>query len=267
MYEGESINRSQMDIECKTCDIQTWKKKHLFLDIFCIHIDTLVPSLYQCIETCSLQVFWLLSQPLLHLLRPHLRLSNSHERISWPSFELLYWKNTSHLNRKHFFMIIFCIESFCPQKRTTECCSLVVHPLSRVVILLLKPASEHGHAHLLPRLSWSCYLVIHIENLLYPLQLFHFHLLPISWLHSEHTRHQLHVWDIDFLCTSFCWCSYFHSRPCLKKEINLDQVYHLELTVTEVAGHMAAKSAQVYRIWGCHSSGYEEFCLLRYNTL
>jgi hypothetical protein len=27
-----------------------------------------------------------------------------------------------------------------------------------------------------------CYLVIHIENLLYPLQMFHFHLWPIYWL-------------------------------------------------------------------------------------
>jgi hypothetical protein len=26
-YEGESVNRSQMDIKCKTCDIQTREKK------------------------------------------------------------------------------------------------------------------------------------------------------------------------------------------------------------------------------------------------
>jgi hypothetical protein len=32
MYKGESVNRSQMNIKCKTCDIGTWKK-HLFPDI------------------------------------------------------------------------------------------------------------------------------------------------------------------------------------------------------------------------------------------
>jgi hypothetical protein len=30
MYEGESVNRSQLDMKCITCDIQTWQK-HLFL--------------------------------------------------------------------------------------------------------------------------------------------------------------------------------------------------------------------------------------------
>jgi hypothetical protein len=55
-----------MDIKCKTCDIQTWKK-HLFLNMSSIHTDTLVPSLYQCVETRSTEVFWLLSQPLPHL--------------------------------------------------------------------------------------------------------------------------------------------------------------------------------------------------------
>jgi hypothetical protein len=25
-YKGESVNRSQMDRKCKTCDVQTWKK-------------------------------------------------------------------------------------------------------------------------------------------------------------------------------------------------------------------------------------------------
>jgi hypothetical protein len=39
--------------------------KKLFLDIS-TNIDRLVPSLYQCIETRSIEVFWLLSQPLPH---------------------------------------------------------------------------------------------------------------------------------------------------------------------------------------------------------
>jgi hypothetical protein len=39
--EGESVNRSQMDVKCKACDIWTWKKR-LFLDTSSANIDTLV---------------------------------------------------------------------------------------------------------------------------------------------------------------------------------------------------------------------------------
>jgi hypothetical protein len=41
------------------------EKKRLFHDISSTNIDTLAPSLYQCVETRSIEVFWLLSQPLL----------------------------------------------------------------------------------------------------------------------------------------------------------------------------------------------------------
>jgi hypothetical protein len=54
-----------MDIKSKICHICTWKK-HLFLNISS-NTNTLVPSLYQCVETCSIEVFPLLSQPLPHL--------------------------------------------------------------------------------------------------------------------------------------------------------------------------------------------------------
>jgi hypothetical protein len=36
-------------------------QKHLFLDISSINIDELVPSLYQCFKTHTIEVFWLLS--------------------------------------------------------------------------------------------------------------------------------------------------------------------------------------------------------------
>jgi hypothetical protein len=38
--------------------------KHLCLNITSNNIDKLVPSLYQCVETRSIEFFWLLSQPL-----------------------------------------------------------------------------------------------------------------------------------------------------------------------------------------------------------
>jgi hypothetical protein len=37
-----------------------------FLDISSTNIDKLAPSLYQCLETHSIEVFWLLSRPLPH---------------------------------------------------------------------------------------------------------------------------------------------------------------------------------------------------------
>jgi hypothetical protein len=42
-------------------------ENHLFLDMPSTSIDTLVPSLYQCVETSSIEVLRLLSQPLPHL--------------------------------------------------------------------------------------------------------------------------------------------------------------------------------------------------------
>jgi hypothetical protein len=53
LHEGESVNRSQMVIKHRTCDIRTWKK-HLFLNISITTTDTLVPLLYQCVKTHSM---------------------------------------------------------------------------------------------------------------------------------------------------------------------------------------------------------------------
>jgi hypothetical protein len=57
IYEGESVNRSQIDIKRKTSVIQTWKKKHFFLDVSSSNTDIVAPSLYQCVETRSIEVF------------------------------------------------------------------------------------------------------------------------------------------------------------------------------------------------------------------
>jgi hypothetical protein len=54
--EGESVNRSQMDIKRKIYDTRTWKK-HSFLYISSANIHTLVPSLYQRVETRCIEIF------------------------------------------------------------------------------------------------------------------------------------------------------------------------------------------------------------------
>jgi hypothetical protein len=58
------------------------------------------------------------------------------------------------VNSKH--LIVLCIDSFPPPKKlTTILCSSVVHPSSTCAIFTTEKAFEHGHARLLPRLSWS----------------------------------------------------------------------------------------------------------------
>jgi hypothetical protein len=118
----------------KKCDIWTWKKKHLFLDISSTNIHTLVPSLYQCVEIRSTEVFWLLSQPL-----PHLRFN------LFVSAKILQRLSTQlwTLRDKHFppqtgnisLWISFVLSSFTHINRTTERCSSVAQARSTVAIL------------------------------------------------------------------------------------------------------------------------------------
>jgi hypothetical protein len=133
----------------KSCDIRTWKRR-LFLDISSSNTDTLVASLYQCVETRSIEVFWLLSQPLPHLVEHHLRLSNV------PVVNRFTPQTRPLVNKKHFYMNFLCNESFCPTKIAQQNAALRHYtPQTWSPFLLLKPASEHEHARLLPRPSWS----------------------------------------------------------------------------------------------------------------
>jgi hypothetical protein len=153
-----------MDLKRKTCDIRTLEK-HLFLYISSTNTDTLVPSLYQCVETRSIEVFWLLSQPLPHLVGHHLRLSNVLERISRPTCEPLYATHTSHREQETFLYEYPLHWVLLPTKKRTieRCSSVVVQSSNTLPFWLLKPASEHAHVRLLPRLSWS-WTVRHISH-------------------------------------------------------------------------------------------------------
>jgi hypothetical protein len=103
-------------LSSKACDIRTWKKKHLFLDISPTNTDTLVPSQYQCVETSSTEVFWVSSRPL-----PHLQLQCLHQRnVCHPAVNRFTRQTFPTVKRKHFFMNILCIESFCPQKNARQ---------------------------------------------------------------------------------------------------------------------------------------------------
>jgi hypothetical protein len=86
----------------------------------------------------------------------HLRLSNVLERISLPSCEPLYATDTSHRKQETFLYDypLHCV--LLPTENVQQNSTLRYYtPHSRSPFWLLKPASEHEHARLLPRLSWS----------------------------------------------------------------------------------------------------------------
>jgi hypothetical protein len=94
------------------------------------------------------------------------------------------------VNRKHFFMNILCIESFCSQNTHNWTLlfgsTLLKH--DRRFDYWNQPLNIRIHVCYLDchEAGLCSYLVIHTENLLRPLQLFYFHLWPIYWLSLLH---------------------------------------------------------------------------------
>jgi hypothetical protein len=162
------------------------------IDISSTNPDTLVKSLYQCFEPHSLEIFWLLSPP---LVRCHLRFSNALERISRPSCDTLYSTNTSHRKKEVFlYEYIFHLIPLATEthNRTLLFGTIVFkhgrhfdyrnQPLNMSMRVCYPDCHEGG---------LYCYLLIHIENLLHPLQLFYFHLWPIYWLSLTNKKRQV----------------------------------------------------------------------------
>jgi hypothetical protein len=89
-YEEVSANMTQMDIKRKICDIRIWKKNST---------DTLVPSLYQRVETRSTEVFWLISQPL-----PHLRSTSSPSSERLSRFSTRFKRQTAFHRKQETFL-------------------------------------------------------------------------------------------------------------------------------------------------------------------
>jgi hypothetical protein len=97
-----------------------------------------------------------------------------HQRNIWHPVVNRFTRQTlPAVNRKHFFINILWIVSFYPQK--TQNITLLF------VSILLKRPNMRMHVCYLDchETGLCCYLVIHIKNLLHPLQLFYFHLSPI----------------------------------------------------------------------------------------
>jgi hypothetical protein len=198
---------SQIDINRKACDIGTWKK-HLFLDISSTNIGTCpiaLPVRRNPQHRSLLTVVSATSTPL--------RLPNVLERISRPSCGPLYETNTSHRKYETLFMNIIYTESFCPQKKKDNrkllfCSTLFKHGRhfdywNQPLNMRMRVCYLHCH-----ETGLCCYLVIHIENLLRPLQMFYIHWWP-DWL-------PLILFGI------ISWCIHFHTTfICKTKELSL----------------------------------------------
>jgi hypothetical protein len=111
-YEGKSVNKSKIDIKPKTCDIRTWKKLFISRHIL-TNIDTFVPWLYQCFETRSIEVFWLLSQALSHLRFNHFVLNEIFVTLLGPVVDRFTRQTFPTVNRKHMSLwISFALNPF-----------------------------------------------------------------------------------------------------------------------------------------------------------
>jgi hypothetical protein len=88
------------------------------------------------------------------------------------------------VNWKYCYKNILWIEFLSTKNAKQNVCSSVLYPKARSPFWLLKPASEHEHARLLPRLSWSWTVLLPSDtyrNLLRPLQPLCFRLWPSYW--------------------------------------------------------------------------------------
>jgi hypothetical protein len=157
------------------------KKKKAFPDISSTNS---VPSLYQCVETRSIQVFWLLSQPLPHLRFNVFVISEVFATFLGPVVNRLRdWHFSPQ--RGNVLWICFALSTFAHEN---------AHQNAAFGITLLKygrhfdyrnqPLNVRMRARYLycNEIVMPCHLVIHTEDLLHPLELFYFYLWPIYWL-------------------------------------------------------------------------------------
>jgi hypothetical protein len=145
----------------------------------------LVPLLYQCVDTRNAGFFWLLSQPLPHQVGHHLRLSKVLERISRPSCKTIYTTNTSYPKQETFlyeYPLHWVLLS--TKKNRTLLFGRILLKHSRHFDYWNQPLNMRMRVCYLDchEAGLCCYLVLPIETLLRPLQLFYCHLWPIYWL-------------------------------------------------------------------------------------
>jgi hypothetical protein len=152
-HKGESVNRSQKDIKRKICDTRTWGQ--LFISPHILH-----QYWYTCLialPVCQYPQHRSLLTVSATSARPF-QLLRHQRNVCQPVVNRFTRQTLSTVNRKHFFMDILCIDTFYPRKthnRTLFFGSLLLKQGRYSEI-----CSEHAHARLLPRLSWSCTVLL-----------------------------------------------------------------------------------------------------------
>jgi hypothetical protein len=174
--------RVSIDIKRKTYIIRISKNIYLstYHPLTLIHLSRRFTSMMQPAEQNSFEYH------LSHFRNPVSTSSSSAKRFP-PSCEPCFTRPTfPTVKRKHLFMNILCIESFCPQN-THNKTLLFGRTLLRHVrhvdywnqALNMRILVCYLHSH---KAELYCYLMIRVENLLRSLHLFYFHLWPIYWL-------------------------------------------------------------------------------------
>jgi hypothetical protein len=111
------------------------EEKYIFLDKSSTNTDTLVPSLYQCVETRSKEAS--LSTVVSATSAPPCQPLRHQQNLCQSVVNRFTRQKPPTVNSKQFFMNILCTESFVRRKRhATERCSSVLYSQSRVAILI-----------------------------------------------------------------------------------------------------------------------------------
>jgi hypothetical protein len=185
MYEGKSVNMSEMDRKRKTCDIQTWKRTFISRHILYQHWYTLI-----ALPVRRNPQHRSLSDSCLSHFRTSVSTSSSLREFLDPVVNRFTRQTLPTVNRKHFFMNILCIESSWPPKTHNR------------TLLFGSICLKHGRHfdywnQLLNLRMRVCYLVIHTESItsitavLLP---FMTHLLTLgyhgTWAHVSSVLHK-----------------------------------------------------------------------------
>jgi hypothetical protein len=132
MYEGESVNGSQIDIKRKTWYSNLGKKIpwHILHQYWytcpialAVRRNPQHRSLLTVVSATSAPPF----QPLRH-----------QRNFCHPAVNRFTRQTLPTVYRKHFFMNIFALSPFAHKKSTSERCSLIVHSSSTVTILTIE---------------------------------------------------------------------------------------------------------------------------------
>jgi hypothetical protein len=154
-----------MDIKRKTCDI--WNRKKTFISRHILHqhwytCPIALPVRRNPQHRSLLTIVSPISEPPFQTLR--------HQRnVCHPVVNRFTRQTLSAVNRKYFIMNILCNEPLCTQKpQHRPATRYYTHP-ARSPFWLLKPASEHAHARLLPRPAWSWTVLLTSDTYIKPI--------------------------------------------------------------------------------------------------